>query len=182
MIKADTSSDLNNSPNDSINRPQFSLRSLLLIMTGVAVYIAAVLVLDPWATLEFIWFDGATGVYAIACLIFLMLGLALMIVNIVRADKGRGWEIALLLWGIFYAATNVIGFIVTLSIDPYFIFKSIYVVTIFFGAPALVIGICISLLHSYKKLNWQGATGLIVWILSVAFAHYWVVVQCARSV
>ena len=151
-------------------------------MTGVAVYVATVLVLDPWATLEFIWFDGATGVYAIACLIFLLVGLTLMIVNIIRAHDRRGWAIALLLCGIFYAVINIVCFIVTLSINPYFIFKSMYVVTILFGAPALVIGIFISFLHSYRRLNWLGATGFVVWILLVAFAHYWVVVQCAASV
>ena len=107
-------------------RIQFSLRSLLLITTGVGAFIWLILALDPFQLLDMIWLDSADWWYAFACLSLASVGFCMMIVSIVRARGRHSWAVCLLVAGIGYAAANVCVFNVTMSHDPFAIFERTY--------------------------------------------------------
>jgi hypothetical protein len=144
---------------------QFSLRSMLVITTGVGVFFG--LVGSGWHSAAFWYLVGS--------------GFGMMVVDIALGRGSRSWTCVMLLAGIFYAAANIVVFNVTMSIDHGAIFEFFYVIPVVFGAPGLMVIASIVVASLSRQLHWLGLLGFAIWIGCVGFAHLWVIAEVSAS-
>ena len=125
---------------------------------------------------------AAPAFTAIGWLCLSLTGICMIVVDVARSNKQRGWSVGLLLAGIGYAAANVGLFTITISADAFAIFDYTYMISIALVGPALMIIASVFIAISYKKLSWLSISGFAIWIGCVGFAHLFVVAAVSASV
>ena len=161
---------------------QFSLRSLILFALGVGVYVAiAMATVRNHGKLLDIVTDWA-AIVALGCLLFASAGFTMMIVSIIR-DKSRSrWPTIAISTAVLYAPANVAWFIATLLLDRSAVFDDAYLLVAVLVAPAVML-IAIGILAGFsRELDWLILLGYPVWIVSVAAAHLWIIAAAAASI
>ena len=106
----------------------------------------------------------------------------MMMRDIVVARVSRMWAAGLLAASILYAVANVGIFIITICIDRYFIFDSIYLAFAVGVLPTLAISLVFFVAGASQQCDWLGVVGFITAIANVAFAHFLVIAICGASV
>ena len=84
--------------------------------------------------------------------------------------------------GLAYAAANVGMFVVTASADAFDIFELHYIAGVAAIGPALMIVALIVFNRVYRPLSRRSMTGFVIWLLSVAFVHLYVIAAASASV
>ena len=153
-------------------------------MTGKKTLAGGIVLLSG---LLFVWMDrisapGAAGWYGLAGLALGLLGLVLMVLDLVRGRDRRGWAAALLGAGVAYAVANAAVFVATLASDRFAIFDRGYVVGVAAVAPLLLWVALLVVALRTRKVGGLGALGFALWILAVAFGHFWMIAQASGSV
>ena len=163
------------------DRPQFSLRSLLLIMSGVGVYIAlaAAAVRNHGELLDVLM--DSPALYAIAFLCPGVAGICMLVLNITYGRDGNVWSIGLLVAGIVFAAANFCVFVGTLVVDRSAIFDRTYLTSVVFVGPAAMFAMTI-VIGFFRRLGWLGVLGLVTCIASIGFAHLWIIAAASASI
>ncbi len=128
------------------------------------------LLMDQVAYVAAVWFVIALG------------SLVAMIAAIVRSPGSRAMPIAVFGLAMGYALANVALFRVTFSMDSFAIFELGYVFACAVVMPLLGVA-ALALLHSrYGSPGRLSASGCILWIGCVAFAHLFVIAAVSASV
>ena len=122
------------------------------------------------------------GWYAAAFWYLAGSGICMMAADIAVGRISRGWATGLLLTGLFYAAANIVTFMVAMSIDAFLIFRDAYIIPVVFVTPPLLAVAATVAAVMTRKLAWLGVLGITVWVGCVGFAHFWVIVQVSASV
>ena len=170
------------SPEHTRDRPQFSLRSLLLIAVGAAVYVAiAMAVVRHRGRLLDIVADAA-GIFALGCGLLAFAGFGMMVASLVRSRGEYLWPTVVLVAAIIYAPANLVLFIATLLVDRSAIFDDVYLISAVLVGPAIMLVVLVSFAGFFRRVGWLGLLGFTMWIESVAFAHLWVIAAAAASI
>jgi RNA polymerase sigma-70 factor (ECF subfamily) len=146
-------------------------------LLGILAAVIGVLV----AFMDVISSPGEAGWYGLGCLVFLFFSLGMVAVNIGLVERKR-YGVGLLLAAFAWAAWNLAVFVGTLFLDRFLIFSGPYLIMVALAAPALMLIGLIVVAKKTGKLGSLGVVGFAVWILTVAFTHFWVVAQASGSV
>lgn len=164
------------------DKPQLSIRALLLVTASVGVYVTVALtVVRNHGKLLDVVMDAA-GPWAFGCGLFTLIGLGMMAANIALGQTGYLWPSGLLVTALAYAAANVVVFIATLMVDAYAIFDEVYSISAVLVGPAIMLVALVIVAGFVKRLGWLGVVGFTIWIECVAFAHLWIIAAAAQTV
>ena len=163
-------------------RPQFSLRSLLLMLSGATVYVlvAMAMIRHQGRLLDFVT-DWA-GILALGCGLCAVASIAMMAASASSGRYGYRWPIVVLCVALVYAPANIITFIATLSVDRFTIFEDVYFVLAILVGPALMLVAVVIFAGFVRPLGWLSFLGYTIWIEMVALAHLWIIAAAAASV
>ncbi len=163
-------------------RPHFSLRALLLITVGAAVYSAmAVAVARNQGKLLDAVMDWAE-IAVLGGALIAATGFSLMVLNIIHSRSGYLWPALLLAAAITYAPANLVVFIATLAAFNFAVFEDIYLISVVLAAPAVVLLALILFVGFFRRIGLLGVLGFTLWIASIAFAHLFVIAAAAQSI
>ena len=163
-------------------RPQSTLGTLLMVTAVVVVLIGLVTVAtrNYGELLDTVMDHPA--IYAIGCAFLALTGFTIMLVNVALNRVASLWSAGLLLSGIAFAAANAAIFIVMILVNAFAIFEPIYINAIVLIAPTLMIIASMIVAGVYKKINWLGVLGFVLWTWSVGLAHLWIIAAASASV
>ena len=175
---------MNSAVEKTPGKPQFSLRWLLLVTAGAAVYLACALAVAQSGRhlLDAIMNGNMAGYSALVCLLLASVGFCLLVGNTIVGRDRTFWPIGLLLAALAYGAANVGVFIATLSVDRFAIFEPVYIGLVLFGAPAVMLITLVIVAGFIRRIGWLGAVGFFLWVHCIAFAHLWIIAAASASV
>lgn len=173
-----TAESLGEAPAERVvgTRSTFSIRSILILISCIAVFFSLVSVgIREGGVAGGIWFLAAAAFVA-AC------SFGMMLREVVYGRYSRKLASGLLAAALGFAPGTLAIFMLTIALDAFAIFALPYVGFCCFLLPLSLITGAIGFAIRSSRLDWLGVGGFCLWCGCVAFAHLWIIAQASASV
>lgn len=116
------------------------------------------------------------------CLGLMFIGFGMMLTDAISRRSDSPGAPLLLVAALVYGAFHIGLFVITLMIDAFAIFETIYILAAVPGVPLLTLGIFFTVGQSPGRYSRRTTTGFVMWVVGFALFHLFAIGQAAAGV